>query len=142
MSSGVGGCSGDEKSNEEMSPAETPGHDDGDDGDKDLFPEESDKYGDDHADQTDSDDSEESAIVAEQYIRHFREQVHQAAKAKGLNITFIDSSPLSESPITLPAFSSIPEQPQESVEIFYGCGIDFSPSPLASAQLLHTLYPK
>ena len=39
--------------------------------------------------------------------------------------------------MAFPAFSSIPEQPQESVEIFHGCGIDFSSNPLAAAQRLH-----
>ena len=133
MSTGVGGRSGGEKSNDERSPAETRGHGDGDNGDKKLF-EGSDKFDDDDAD---SDKSEESMIVTEQYIHQFRQQVHQTAKSKGLSIIFINNAPLSETPISLPAFSSIPEQPQESVEVFHGCGIDFSPNPLASAQRLH-----
>lgn len=79
--SGVGGRSRDEKSNDERSLAETWRHDDGNDGDNDLFRNRWDKY-DDNVDQTDSDESEESEIMSENYINQFQQQVHQTTKAR------------------------------------------------------------
>ena len=136
--SGVGGRSGDEKSNDETSPAETRRHDNGNDGDKDLFPEESDKCDDDDADQTDSDESEESGIVTENYIDPFRQQIHQTAKEKGFKYHFHKqlTSSRKVTSLLLPSRRFLSNRTNR-VEIFHGCGIDFSLNPLASAQRLY-----